>query len=159
MINTIQYRIGDATNPEPETGVLFCLLQVNNDIGVYGAGLSGAISARYPEVERAYRDLKEYVGGTVGFVKVESRKDLVVCNMIAQCGVRRPGNLVPFQPDWFEKCLEKVAQHVVLESERVICISGRLGAGLAGGNWEEIEKMLIENLYNKGIQVRIYDLP
>ncbi len=35
----------------------------------------------------------------------------------------------------------------------------RMGAGLAGGNWVAIEKLIRHELSDKGISVTVYDLP
>ena len=35
----------------------------------------------------------------------------------------------------------------------------RIGAGLAGGNWSTIEKIIKDTLVAAGIEVNVYDLP
>ena len=35
----------------------------------------------------------------------------------------------------------------------------RIGCGLAGGNWDQIEPLLEEHLAMAGFDVRMYDLP
>ena len=35
----------------------------------------------------------------------------------------------------------------------------RIGCGLAGGNWDQIEPLLEEHLAMAGFDVRVYDLP
>jgi hypothetical protein len=35
----------------------------------------------------------------------------------------------------------------------------RIGCGLAGGRWEEVEPLVIAQLTDYGVPVRVYDLP
>jgi len=35
----------------------------------------------------------------------------------------------------------------------------RIGCGLAGGSWDQIEPLLEEHLAGAGFDVRVYDLP
>lgn len=35
----------------------------------------------------------------------------------------------------------------------------RIGAGLAGGSWDQIEPLILNHLTERGIPVTIYDLP
>ena len=78
---------GDATDLrsfEPDRPKL--LAHVCNDQGLWGAGFSGALSARWKEPEIQYRHCTPQIGD-VQFVAVEGRT--VVANMVAQHGVRR----------------------------------------------------------------------
>ena len=155
----LKYVKGDCTIPE--SGGHRMIIQINNDLGVYGAGLSGAISKRWPivaqEYRRWYRSQTNFKGGQVQEVTVQS--DTSVVNMIAQHGimVQASADDLPIRYEQLAQCLEKVA--IIAKENNSSIHTGRIGAGLAGGDWAVIEQILIEKLINKGINVSIYDLP
>jgi O-acetyl-ADP-ribose deacetylase (regulator of RNase III) len=155
----LKYVKGDCTIPE--SGGHRMIIQINNDLGVYGAGLSGAISKRWPivaqEYRRWYRGQTNFKGGQVQEVTVQS--DTSVVNMIAQHGIMSQASTddPPIKYDQLAQCLDKVAAIAKENSSSIH--TGRIGAGLAGGDWAIIEKMIVEKLINKGINVTIYDLP
>lgn len=135
------------------------LLQVNNDIGAYGAGFSGALAKKWPKVELEYRkwfrSQNKFVGGEIQIVEVQS--DVSVINMIAQEGVRASETDPPaLRLEWLSNCLEKAAK-VAMDRGSTIH-APRIGCGLAGGKWEEVEPLLKSAFINKGINVTIYDL-
>src|SRR5262245_26129515 len=81
---------GDATRPETEGQKI--LVHVCNDVGGWGKGFVVAISKRWPEPERDYRDwyanraTMNFRLGAARFVRVAS--DLQVANIIGQHGLR-----------------------------------------------------------------------
>ncbi len=88
MINgRLKYRVGDVTVPE-SAGTRFIIHVVNN-IGAYGAGVSGAIAKRWPKVEQEYRkwfwSQNNFKLGEIQCVQVQS--DTIVVNMIGQDGI------------------------------------------------------------------------
>lgn len=152
----IKYVIGDATRPEGK-GVKI-IVHCNNAQGGWGAGFVLALSKRWREPERQYKiAIKEgsLELGMTQLVRVE--KDTIVANVVGQ-------NLYPSGPDRIPlvyAALEKGLKHLreMIMAEDVTVHMPRIGAGLAGGSWERIEKIIIETLVNKGIPVTVYDLP
>lgn len=155
----LKYMTGDVT--VPESGGHRIIIQINNDIGGYGAGVSGAISKRWAKVreeyKRWYRSQLNFKGGEIQPVEVQS--DTTVVNMIAQHGImsKTSSEDPPIRYDQLEQCLEKVA--ILAKQNGSSVHAPRIGAGLSGGSWSEIEKLIIKCLVNKGINVTIYDLP
>ncbi len=88
------------------------------------------------------------------FVKVD--ESLWVANMIAQQGIRRDGGLPPIRYDAVRKCLEQVAGFAREDSASVHM--PRIGCGLAGGNWDLIESIILETLVSASIETTVYDL-
>lgn len=154
---TLKYVVGDAT--VPSVGGQRIIVQVNNDEGRYGAGLSGAISKRWPKVEQEYRrwhrSQHKFVLGEIQTIRVQS--DTVVVNMIAQRGIKKTKKDCPLQYDALEKCLNQVGALAADEGASVH--SGRFGAGLAGGDWDKVESLIVKYIIKRGISVTIYDLP
>lgn len=157
----INYVIGDATEPVGD-GTKF-IVHVCNDIGAWGAGFVMALSNKWPEPESSYRwwatrDLDGYHYqrfqlGEVQFVRVEY--DTYVANMIAQGGVINKDNPTPIRYDALLECLTQVNE-VALSIGASIHMP-RIGCGLAGGKWEEVEKVINEAMPD--LEVTVYDLP
>lgn len=145
----IKYIKGDATKPIGEGNKIIC--HICNDIGAWGAGFVLAISNRWPQPERVYRNTPHYVQGDITLVNVED--DIWVANMIAQHDIRMDEQGDP--PIRYASV--KVALHRVnakaVEMGATIHMP-RIGCGLAGGKWEEIEKIINETLT---VDVTIYD--
>ena len=151
----IAYVVGDATDPHgPGPGVI---AHVCNDSGGWGKGFVLAISRRWPEPEAAYRKWarsgENFGLGMVQLVKVEDR--LSVANMVAQHGYVRQANPVAIRYGALAQCLAKLAGR--LEEGTTIHMP-RIGCGLAGGSWDQVEPLLEEHLAKAGFDVRVYDL-
>jgi hypothetical protein len=58
--------------------------------------------------------------------------------------------------DALAQCLSKLAGQI---DEGTIIHMPRIGCGLAGGNWDQIEPLLEEHLVMAGFDVRVHDLP
>ena len=153
----IKYVIGDATNPIGEGNKIIC--HICNDIGGWGAGFVLAISKKWGAPEYKYRKMtpEERQLGVVQLVSVEPK--IFVANMIGQHGIKPmkgADNLIipPIRYDAVLACLRKVAGYANTLNATVHML--RIGAGLAGGNWETIEKIINEAL--ESIDVTVYNL-
>lgn len=156
---SIRYVTGDATSPVGPPGPKV-LVHCCNDIGAWGAGFVLAISQRWPEPEAEYRNAFRRVDppllGDVQFVRVEP--DLVVANLIGQRGIRRGrgrNGPPPVRYEALREGLRRVAEYAAEHGATVHM--PRIGAGLAGGRWEEIEPILEETLVAAEIPVTVYD--
>ena len=157
MSGDIQYLEGDATQPQASGKQL--IVHVCNDVGGWGAGFVLALSRRWKEPERAYRQWykrgEDFELGAVQFVQVEST--LWVANLIGQRGLRRTAEGPPIRYPAVERGLGEVAQKA-----QELCASvhmPRIGCGLAGGCWETIEALIRKQLLQSGVSVTVYDLP
>ena len=161
----IQYITGDATEPVGD-GRKF-IIHVCNDVGGWGSGFVVALSKKWKQPEAAYRKWykekvymfqgkpNDFVLGNIQPVKVED--GMVVINMIGQRDIRVNKGVPPIRYDAIKQCLEKV---VLLAKQYGVSVHApRFGAGLAGGDWDQIEKLIQETLCQSDIPVTIYDLP
>jgi len=148
----ITYVEGDATQPIGDGTKIIC--HICNNIGGWGAGFVVALSRRWDEPETAYRSLDEYPQGMVQYVEVED--DIWVANMIAQQGVRSRMNPKPVNYNSVKEALTDVASEAIIMDASVHM--PRIGCGLAGGNWGQIERIIQNTLVTAGIQVYVYDL-
>lgn len=152
----ITYVRGDATLPRGGNIVHIC-----NNAGGWGAGFVLALSARFPEPEKAYREWAArkthprsgpFALGSVQFVSVDATPRLWVANMIAQDGYGGSKG-IPLRYDALETCLTKVGSDVRVTGGDIHM--PRIGCGLAGGKWEMVEPIIQRTL--QGIQVFVYD--
>lgn len=146
---------GDATTPEGKGNKI--IVHICNDIGGWGRGFVLAISKRWPEPEKAYRkwhrDKVNFKLGEVQFVSVSEY--ITVANMIGQRGIKTGSLGIPIRYEAVDEGLAKVAKKAI-ETDASVHMP-RIGCGLAGGKWEKIEPIIIDNLINKGIDVFVYD--
>lgn len=152
----ISYLNGDATAPKLDGAKI--ISHICNDGGGWGRGFVLAISKRWKLPEQQYRQWyasgDEFTLGKVQFVKVEA--DIEVANMIGQHGIRTGrANVAPIRYDAVEKCLAAVAQRAVCTAASIHM--PRIGCGLAGGSWEQIEPIIERTLCAHDIAVYVYD--
>lgn len=156
----ITYLIGDATCCDNQDNQIMIIPHICNDAGKWGRGFVMALSSRWKEPEKAYREYccrTDFQLGDVQFVQVE--EDLWVANMIAQKGIHpdSDGN-PPIRYTALRDALTKVAAWA--KDTGVVSVHmPRIGAGLAGGDWTKIEYIIDETLIREGIPVTVYDLP
>ncbi|MBN1387472.1 MAG: macro domain-containing protein [Bacteroidales bacterium] len=156
MKNAIKYQIGDAT--EPTGKGIKIIVHICNDIGAWGKGFVMALSGKWSKPETEYRkwfkDGKGFELGAVQFVQVEN--DLFVANIIGQRGIISIDSRPPIRYEAVETGLAKVAEKAIELGASIHM--PRIGSGLAGGKWEEIEKIINNTLVNRGLSVTVYDL-
>lgn len=159
MTNGLHYLTGDATLPQGDGPKI--IVHICNDIGAWGAGFVLALSRRYPEPETEYRhwyagrEQNDFVLGAVQFVSVGP--DIWTANLIGQHGIRRKNGDPPVRYDAIRAGLSKVAAFAI-EVGATIHMP-RIGAGLAGGDWNIIAEILTEEVIARGVSVNVYDLP
>jgi len=156
-MSTIHYLKGDATQPRAKGNKI--IAHICNDLGGWGKGFVLAISKRWKAPETAYRAWhrgrakNDFALGAVQVIPVEPY--LWVANMVAQRGMKTGSNGPPICYEAVRSCLRKMA----LEAKNLNATlhMPRIGCGLAGGKWERIEPILLEEVSAKGIEVTVYD--
>lgn len=156
----INFIIGDATNPHcKRTIITHCC----NNIGGWGSGFVVALSKKWEKPERKYRkwfaernnpdSFDPYF--KLGAVQiVDLPRGISVANIIGQNGVRSADNLKPVVYEALAQGLESVND--VARKTGATLTMPRIGCGLAGGDWEEVEKLIHEHVT---VPVWVYDLP
>ncbi|MCD7899980.1 MAG: macro domain-containing protein [Bacteroides sp.] len=154
----ITYLKGDATSPHA-SGIKI-IAHVCNDLGGWGKGFVLAISKRWPEPEKDYREWyrnrngNDFALGNIRIVQVEP--SIYVANMIGQRGIKVSRSTgAPIRYDAIEACLEKLVKEARQLNASVHM--PRIGCGLAGGKWEKIEPLIEKTLVNNDIYVYVYD--
>jgi O-acetyl-ADP-ribose deacetylase (regulator of RNase III) len=169
---------GDATNPIGVGSKI--IVHVCNDLGGWGRGFVMAISKRWQQPEFEYRnwfkhkelertdmvqferlesidmDANEHKFelGKVQFVKVTG--DIWVANMIAQKGIKPDENgQPPIRYNFITEGLQRVA--LFAKRQQASVHMPRIGCGLAGGEWSEIQAIIEDTLVAHEIETTVYD--
>ena len=119
--------------------------QICNNIGMYGAGYSGALSSRWPKIESSYKEwfnIKLEMPHTTGpFQNGENQYvncgDALVVNMIAQNGVRSRYRPIVISYIDLMACLFKLSKLKFKLSRKFYF--AKIGSGLAGGDWNDVK--------------------
>ena len=159
-MGVITYLTGDATAPGGEGHKI--IAHIVNSIGAWGAGFVVAVSRRWSEPELAYRRWYEdrlkndFYLGAVQIVKVPTQRTssfTFVANMVAQEGIRSHSKGPPIRYDALSECLYKLGEKA--DNLQASIHMPRIGCGLAGGKWNEVEPLVEDAL--GGHNVFVYD--
>ncbi len=131
---------------------------ISVNVGGWGRGFVLAISKRWKEPETKYREWAtnkdNFKLGEVQFVQVEPAT--WVANVIGQRDIKKDKDGIP--PVRYEAIKEGLVR--VGEFARQINASAhmpRIGCGLAGGTWDQIEPQIAHALTGIGIEIFVYD--
>ena len=141
----INYLKADATIPQTEGNII--ISHICNDIGAWGKGFVMAISKRWKEPAKQYKQWykegEDFTLGAVQFVAVE--ENVWVANIIGQHKIYKDENgNPPIRYEAVKEGLQQVAEFAQKINAKVQM--PRIGCGLAGGSWDEIEKIIEETL-------------
>lgn len=154
----IKYIIGDAARPRGSGPKI--IVHVCNDIGAWGKGFVMALSRQWKKPENEYKKWSKgqypypFKLGIVQYVKVE--QNIWVANLIGQRDIRQKNKKPPIRYAAVKMGLENVAKFANMHKASVYM--PRIGCGLAGGKWEEIENIIKKTLIASSIPVTVYDL-
>lgn len=165
----LSYIKGDATKPQGDGKKL--ILHICNDEGGWGSGFVLGLNKTFGTQENSpcfmYR---QWYGGVadsrtgpfkLGQIQFCKQPDNVtVVNMIAQS---TPGGYKGFPPIRYqslEECLLRLRDTIkpALNKGTKVSLHGpRFGSGLAGGDWNEIEKIIKRVFADVDVSFTIYD--
>ncbi len=148
---------GDATAPLGDGPSV--IVHVCNDIGAWGKGFVLAISKRWPTAEQSYREWHKHGAevpfelGQVQLIEVEPSG--WVANLIGQHGIRTAGGVPPIRYQAVRDGLRRVAAFA--QAKKAGVHMPRIGCGLAGGTWDEVGRLVQEELADNEIEMHVYD--
>lgn len=149
------YRVGDATFINPNQHKPVFIMHCCNDQGGWGRGFVTTLSKKWPQPERAYRRNRPQLG-SYQMVQVEPKAFVV--NIVGQRGYGADGRrYVDYGA--LEDAFKAFAEEFYAARTSMHIQMPRLGAGLAGGDWEHIEWLIAKHLVYQGFNVTVYDLP
>lgn len=161
----INYLEGDATKPVGEGTKI--IVHCCNDVGAWGAGFVLALSSRWENPERSYKEwfrnrntiaslnsTAPFKQGQIQVVSVED--DVLVCNLIGQSGTGKTFGLTPVRYGAITEGLVRLREFMKNEQKPSIHMP-RMGCGLAGGRWERIEAILNYVFGKTKFEINVYD--
>lgn len=148
---------GDAREPRGSGRKI--IAQIVNTSAATGSGFGKSLSARYPRADEELKMWKkEGDGFGLGAMRlVDVGDDIYIAQMVAQEGIFPKGNTIPLKYPSLLLCIKQLADTAKAMNASVHMPF--IGAGMAGGNWDIIKGMILEELVLKGIDVTVYRLP
>lgn len=155
MSKVLLYSEGDIFQTLQSLESKTLLPHVCNNEGAWGAGFVVPLGRFYPKSREEYLQLKQTGKLELGHTQfVEVADTVTVCNMVAQTlGGRRP-----LRYDALVHCMLQVAKHASENDiDRIDC--PLFGAGLAGGAWPFIHKLIQDCWIKRNIGVLVHYMP
>jgi O-acetyl-ADP-ribose deacetylase (regulator of RNase III) len=153
----VTYVKGDATKPQGDGRKI--IAHVCNDKGGWGAGFVLALNRLSYKPQKLYREWyarkRDYFLPLGGTQTVYLNDELYVFNMVAQHGTVSKLNPQPLSYEALEIALERLAE-LAIELGASVHMP-RIGAGLAGGDWNVIESIINRTLTLRDVNVTVYD--
>jgi hypothetical protein len=167
----IVYQNGDVLASEVASGTIKVIPHIVNDIGGWGSGFVVAVSKKWSQPEAAYRKwyktgectqlgaVVPFALGNTQFVRVADG-NTVVANMVGQHETIRSGYIPIRYVSLMQSMLmvQAFCASVNRKGFQVEIHAPKFGAGLAGGDWQLIEKLIEEIWVAKAIKVVIFTL-
>jgi O-acetyl-ADP-ribose deacetylase (regulator of RNase III) len=110
----------------------------------FGSGVAAAMARKYPKAKAEFHDKFEEDGwrlGDVQFVQLVAKDHKYIANCATQYAYL-PRGVKHADYDAIRTCMEKVKEFAKAKSLTIAM--PKIGAGLAGGDWTVIEKILEE---------------
>lgn len=130
-----------------------------NDLPAMGSGVAKALLDKWPTVRSEYmkwgKSGHNFELGNIQALRVE--ENIAVINMIGQRDIKPINGIPPVRYGAIRKCCRKVAD-IATKYNATVNVPYKMGSDLAGGEWSEIEKILIEEFCEKDIEVIVYDV-
>lgn len=128
----IVYKKGDLLQCDEEIIAHGC-----NARGVMGAGVAKLIREAYPDSYEYYRYMYNHGMARVGSILTYQSPEKMIVHMITQHNYGRdPGVYLDYEA--LKSCIEEVNRTFTGHSVAM----PKIGAGLAGGDWKEIERII-----------------
>jgi O-acetyl-ADP-ribose deacetylase (regulator of RNase III) len=123
-----------------------------------GSGVAKALRAKWPQVYQTDLDYVECAGKKkIGkFSRANVGENKKVYNIYTQVEFL-PRGIDHFEYDGFKEGLSAVCDNMLKDGLKSLALP-KIGAGLAGGNWSKIKKIIEEVSEEKGIDITIYEL-
>lgn len=166
----IKYIKGDATSPIIVDGKKSLIVHCVNTLGAWGKGFVVPLGKKYPQSRKVYDEFihrykdgiyKELLGTICIAMNVADNIDVI--NIFGQERIypiiKNGEKLIPLDYNALRKGFIKIVNDYCPLLETPITVHmPRIGCGLAGGDWNVVEKIINETLISKGIELFVYDL-
>ncbi len=152
----IAFVVGDATRPSGAGTIV--IAHICNDEGYWRDGFLLALSKRWKAPEHRYREsFQSSQRPKLGDVQiVQVQPELFIASIIGRRGIRsNPFGEAPIRYEAVENGLAQLSSFV--QERKASVHMPRIGCSLAGGEWEEIEPLILRTLSDADVDVTVYD--
>jgi len=123
--------------------------------GGFGKGIAAHMAKLYPKAREAYLRKYKTEGWQLGDVQFVQNNGKIIANCATQDRYWKTGAKTVLVECWaVRSCMAKIASYA--SAKKLSVALPRIGAGLAGGNWDKIKQILERELQN--IDTVIYEL-
>lgn len=155
MAGNIEYRKGNLLSYVNQNQSEYTVIAHSaNNKGVMGSGVAKAIIAKYPQVKQDYTIEYQRSGALpLGKVVLSWEEGILIYTIVGQDGYGYDGSVYV---DY--NALKQGFRSINTESDQLFTelAMPKIGAGLGGGDWQVIEKIIKEVFTNK--KVIVYEL-
>lgn len=122
-----------------------------------GSGVAKAIRSKWPQAYAADLEFDKAAGrNKIGMFTTAQGSGKQIYNIYTQVDYL-PRGIDHFQYVGFEMGLKNVMTHMKQNGLKSLALP-KIGAGLAGGDWQDIKKIIVKVSDAEGVPVTIYEL-
>lgn len=130
-----------------------------NAAGVMGSGVARTVKEKYPKAFQDYHrfctaghSLENVMGRNVWSEQPDGK---IIVNSITQPSYGKAFGVRFCSYDAIDDCMKRLVMEC--EDRGIVSLSmPKIGAGLGGGDWNVIEKIIESHFYSSGINVNVY---
>lgn len=125
-----------------------------NTMGGFGSGVAGQIAQLYPRAKKYYLEKYKKYGWRLGDIQLVSQYDDKIIANCATQGDYLPRGIDHVDYEGLEYAMNQVKNYA--KENNLTIAAPKIGAGLAGGDWNKIETIL--NKVFQDYDIVIYEL-
>lgn len=156
----VKYIKGDVLNCE----TTLVAHQVNA-FGVMGGGIAAAIwplltpESQSAYVERCRHNAKIPVTEWMGSIQIldTKREELKICNLFTQFPAPVDGSFDLTAYNYLRQALDLLRVYAVFNDYDIVGVPARIGCGIAGGDWDKVQRIIHDVYDDSGITMLIVD--
>lgn len=155
----IKYLKGDATEPIVIDDKYSVICHCCNALGAWGKGFVVPLGKKYPIAREKYLEFientpKENRLGSVSFAKVND--NIIIANIIGQYYTYPKDGKIPLDYEALEKGFKFIINIFKTHKMPLTIHMPKIGCGLAGGDWNVVEKIIKNTFIKEEIEVYVY---
>lgn len=155
----IKYIKGDATEPIVIDDKYSVICHCCNALGAWGKGFVVPLGKKYPIAREKYLEFientpKENRLGSVSFAKVND--NIIVANIIGQYYTYPKEGKIPLDYEALEKGFKFIINIFKMHKMPLTIHMPKIGCGLAGGDWNVVEKIIKNTFIKEEIEIYVY---
>lgn len=136
-----------------------------NAFGVMGGGIAAAIwplltpESQSAYVEKCRHNAKLPVTEWMGSIQIldTKREELKICNLFTQFPAPVDGSFDLTAYNYLRQALDLLRVYAVFNDYDIVGVPARIGCGIAGGDWDKVQRIIHDVYDDSGITMLIVD--